>query len=236
MLDTIVIIPTILAYVFITLLIVILSFIVIYISHRIYACISDNLPMAQAALSAILSFDDKSQSGIALRSPVNFDERKPKTALRIIVTLAPCYLAYVAYDNRQSNELATSSDTNNQNKIIKYYDRLSEIPIPEAVTTSSTRKLGKDTGETCTSTNFLASPTKMMPTKSVATSTTRLGALQELIEELEVHEEPATSTQGRVAQVVTVHNESQSVLRPSVTFANAINALANMKITSAEDL
>lgn len=85
MLDTIVYIPTILAYVFILLLVVILCFIVVYVSHRIYVCIYDNLPVAHAAISTIMSMEYKdnlpsrSNSGIVLSSNEALHERKAKT-------------------------------------------------------------------------------------------------------------------------------------------------------------
>lgn len=52
MFDSLVYIPAILAYTFVTLLVVILGFIVIYVSHKIYATIYDNLPVAQLSSSS----------------------------------------------------------------------------------------------------------------------------------------------------------------------------------------
>ncbi|XP_055846120.1 uncharacterized protein LOC129912048 isoform X2 [Episyrphus balteatus] len=45
MLDTLIYIPTVLAYTFISLLVVILCFIVVYVSHKVYLNIYDILPV-----------------------------------------------------------------------------------------------------------------------------------------------------------------------------------------------
>ncbi|XP_055914571.1 uncharacterized protein LOC129947859 isoform X2 [Eupeodes corollae] len=48
MLDTLIYIPTVLAYTFISLLISILCFIVVYVSHKVYLSIYDILPVTPA--------------------------------------------------------------------------------------------------------------------------------------------------------------------------------------------
>uniref|UniRef100_A0A1I8NHC6 Uncharacterized protein n=1 Tax=Musca domestica TaxID=7370 RepID=A0A1I8NHC6_MUSDO len=152
-------IPTILAYTFISLLVVILGFIVIYVSHKIYVTIYDNLPVAQ--LSSASSSASKISQGIKkmakssslVTGPI---ARKSKTALRIIVTLEPCYLAYAVYKLRNATAAAAShtsvgamtsghscfgftqevgpiqdlcSSNNYQGKfVVQYYDNLSAIP------------------------------------------------------------------------------------------------------------
>ncbi|XP_053955530.1 uncharacterized protein LOC128861417 [Anastrepha ludens] len=230
MLDTIVYIPTILAYVFISLLVIILCFIVVYISHRIYVCIYDNLPVAHAALASIMSMDykesasSKSHSGITLLSASSLQERKTKTALRIIVSLSPTYLAYVTLEGNKCNK-----DNQQQNKFIKYYDRLSEIPMADRSPTcvserqlySSSRRGKEKQDAACTtaSSNILGTSTNAV-IESIGTSTTRL----------QLNEETAKNNQETAERRASTFGA-----RPSVTFANAVEALANIKITAPED-
>ncbi|XP_014095553.3 uncharacterized protein [Bactrocera oleae] len=233
MLDTIVYIPTILAYVFILLLVIILCFIMVYVSHRIYVCIYDNLPVAHAAISTIMSMEykdnlpSKSNSGIVLRSNEGLSDRKAKTALRIIVTLAPCYLAYVPLDtdkhNKSTDDFELSADYQ-EHKMIKYYDRLSQIPMTDHMSSCiSERQLYPSSRRVASrkaSSRIAATSRANAPIKTVATSTTRLIQLTD-----------ATNNFGEVA----ASSLSAPTVRPSVTFANAMNALGNIKINPPED-
>uniref|UniRef100_A0A1I8P5J4 Uncharacterized protein n=1 Tax=Stomoxys calcitrans TaxID=35570 RepID=A0A1I8P5J4_STOCA len=80
MFDTISYIPTILAYIFISLLVTILGFIVIYVSHKIYVTIYDNLPVAQLSPSSSTKITQKiktmSQPSALVCGPMG---RKSKT-------------------------------------------------------------------------------------------------------------------------------------------------------------
>ncbi|XP_017492334.1 PREDICTED: uncharacterized protein LOC108380474 [Rhagoletis zephyria] len=246
MLDTIVYIPTILAYAFISLLVIILCFIVVYISHRIYVCLYDNLPVAHAALSTIMSVDSKdnapnrAHSSILLRSTSGINERKTKTALRIIVTLAPTYLAYVALELEKCGK--KSNMNKEQYKLIKYYDRLSQIPMINPLSrctsehelyASSGRKMKQRPPQMSRNTidceSNVLNKSANASTKSVATSTTKLTSFN--VESFNVKQEPSV-----IRPSGSVIRPSSSVVRPSVTFANAVNALANIKLaTPAED-
>ncbi|XP_059217000.1 uncharacterized protein LOC106088603 [Stomoxys calcitrans] len=157
MFDTISYIPTILAYIFISLLVTILGFIVIYVSHKIYVTIYDNLPVAPLSPSSSTKITQKiktmSQPSALVCGPMG---RKSKTALRIIVTLEPCYLAYMVFkigysalcslpppmsstgpSSRQClstsqvivHDPCTWVDHHNDRWMLKYYDNLSAIPI-----------------------------------------------------------------------------------------------------------
>ncbi|XP_075160753.1 uncharacterized protein LOC142233639 [Haematobia irritans] len=111
MFDTITSIPTILAYIFISLLVTILGFIVIYVSHKIYVTIYDNLPVAQISSSSPIKITEKiktiSQPSALVCGPMQ--GRKSKTALRITIILEPCYLAYIIFNIRYSLPLWSSS-------------------------------------------------------------------------------------------------------------------------------
>ncbi|XP_039966229.1 uncharacterized protein LOC120778479 [Bactrocera tryoni] len=233
MLDTIVYIPTILAYVFILLLVVILCFIVVYVSHRIYVCIYDNLPVAHAAISTIMSMEYKdnlpsrSNSGIVLSSNEALHERKAKTALRIIVTLAPCYLAYVPVDTEKHGKSTDDFELNadyHEHKMIKYYDRLSQIPITDHMSSCvSERQLypsSRRVAKRRASSRIAATTRDNAPIKTVATSTTRLTQFIET---------------GNNFREVAASSLSAPTVRPSVTFAHAMNALGNIKINPPED-
>ncbi|XP_037820853.1 uncharacterized protein LOC119609899 isoform X1 [Lucilia sericata] len=153
MFNTLVYIPTILAYTFITLLVVILGFIVIYVSHKIYTTVYDNLPVAQLASKSSLSHEsDIMTDSHTMLTQVNKTDglqcRKSKTALRIIVTLEPCYLAYMVFESKllynPNNHFASrlyqysrSSNTSQVSQtitghydhyLIKYFDSLSSLP------------------------------------------------------------------------------------------------------------
>lgn len=81
MFDTLVYIPAILAYTFISLLVVILGFIVIYVTHKIYTSIYDNLPVAQLSSKSALSNKIKTlaQPSAVLSLGGKSDGRKSKT-------------------------------------------------------------------------------------------------------------------------------------------------------------
>ncbi|XP_046808325.1 uncharacterized protein LOC111683170 [Lucilia cuprina] len=155
MFNTLVYIPTILAYTFITLLVVILGFIVIYVAHKIYTTVYDNLPVAQLVSKSSVSHesDIMTDSHTMLTQVTKMDGlqcRKSKTALRIIVTLEPCYLAYMVFEskllyynpnNHYASRLYQYTRNSNTSQVsqaitghydhyllIKYFDSLSSIP------------------------------------------------------------------------------------------------------------
>uniref|UniRef100_A0A1A9ZI08 Uncharacterized protein n=1 Tax=Glossina pallidipes TaxID=7398 RepID=A0A1A9ZI08_GLOPL len=141
MFDTIVYIPTILAYAFISLLVLILGFIVMYVSHKVYAYIYDSLPVAQFSESSILSANKLNRiSAVITKSECQIG-RKSKTALRIYVNIEPCYLAYVVFETdhnhgtnsgNENREIQSNFDLLNEGRcmrLIKYFDSLTAIPI-----------------------------------------------------------------------------------------------------------
>uniref|UniRef100_A0A1A9UVW1 Uncharacterized protein n=1 Tax=Glossina austeni TaxID=7395 RepID=A0A1A9UVW1_GLOAU len=138
MFDTIVYIPTILAYAFISLLVLILGFIVMYVSHKTYAYIYDSLPVAQFGASSILSATKLNRINAVITKSECQIGRKSKTALRIYVNIEPCYLAYVVYEtdhNQETNsgnenhEIQSNFDLLNEGhcmRLIKYFDCLTD--------------------------------------------------------------------------------------------------------------
>lgn len=148
-------------------------------------------------------------------------------ALRIIVTLAPCYLAYVPLDtekhSKSTDDFELGAD-NHDYKIIKYYDRLSQIPIMDHMTTCvSERQLypsSRRVSSRRASLRLAANTTGNTPINTVATSTTRLMQFAEAANNY---------------REVTTSSLSAPTMRPSVTFANAMNALGNIKINPPED-
>ncbi|CAD7003266.1 unnamed protein product [Ceratitis capitata] len=167
----------------------------------------------------------RNHSGIVLRSSESLNDRKAKSALRIIVTLAPSYLAYVTLGNEKINKSADVLDELSdiqQNKIIKYYDRLSQIPISNVPTCISERQLyhssHRSSRRKTASKNYTS--TTHAPIKTVATSTTRL--LQS--------EDMATPYRNVNASSLSTH-----AVRASAIFANAMSALGTVKINPPED-
>ena len=82
MFNTLVYIPTILAYTFISLLVVILGFIVIYVTHKIYTTLYDNLPVAQLSSRSSLTQKFKTMaqpSSIITLKTEGLGSRKSKT-------------------------------------------------------------------------------------------------------------------------------------------------------------
>ncbi|KAH8327560.1 hypothetical protein KR074_000381 [Drosophila pseudoananassae] len=115
LLDAIFFLPTLFTYLLILLLICILCFIVIYISHKIYISIYDNLPLPGNSRQAIVRASNhvmtmrsffqgsriaRSNQG-SLRS-LWIQNRSQildtSTVLRIVVTLEPCYLVSIEFD------------------------------------------------------------------------------------------------------------------------------------------
>uniref|UniRef100_A0A1A9X2Y2 Uncharacterized protein n=1 Tax=Glossina brevipalpis TaxID=37001 RepID=A0A1A9X2Y2_9MUSC len=136
MFDTIVYIPTILAYAFISLLVMILGVIVMYVSHKIYAYIYDTLPVGQLTASSLLSVDKFNRIGAVIVKSECEMGRKSKTALRIYVNVDPCYLAYVIYETDPNHGINSGTESNvgllnngRCTRLIKYFDQLTAIPL-----------------------------------------------------------------------------------------------------------
>uniref|UniRef100_A0A1A9ZTV1 Uncharacterized protein n=1 Tax=Glossina pallidipes TaxID=7398 RepID=A0A1A9ZTV1_GLOPL len=111
MFDTVVCIPTILAYAFISLLVLILGFIVVYVSHKIYGYIYGSLPVAQFSVSSILSANKLNRiSAVITKSECQIG-RKSKTD----VNIEPCYPAYMVYET-DHNHGTNSGITKFKNK------------------------------------------------------------------------------------------------------------------------
>lgn len=69
MYETIAYIPTVMAYIFVFLLIIILGFIIIYISHKIYTYVYDYMPLPQMSATSI----QRRIKSRKIRNPVNND-------------------------------------------------------------------------------------------------------------------------------------------------------------------
>ncbi|XP_034656518.1 uncharacterized protein LOC117893858 isoform X1 [Drosophila subobscura] len=149
LLDAIFLIPTLFTYGLILLLICILCFIVVYISHKIYISIYDNLPLAVHHGS----MDSVDMRGY-INSPVRTQRSAPHvassrsqfihpTTVRIAVNLEPCYLVGIECDMCPSHRSVTflcSCDHEapvcaavlqrppDAVRIIRYYDQLHKIP------------------------------------------------------------------------------------------------------------
>ncbi|KAH8319513.1 hypothetical protein KR067_012480 [Drosophila pandora] len=116
LLDAIFFLPTLFTYLLILLLICILCFIVIYISHKIYISIYDNLPLPGHSRPTLVRASNhvmtmRSYFEGSLRSPrstqaslrslwiQNRSQLLDTTAvLRIVVSLEPCYLVSIEFD------------------------------------------------------------------------------------------------------------------------------------------
>lgn len=113
---------------------------------------------------------------------------------------------------------------NQEHKMIKYYDRLSQIPMTDRMSTCiSERQLypsSRRVASRRTSSRIEATPVDNASIKTVATSTSRL---MQFTEAANNYREVAASSL------------SAPTMRPSVTFANAMNALGNIKINPPED-
>ncbi|KAH8246030.1 uncharacterized protein [Drosophila bipectinata] len=115
LLDAIFFLPTLFTYLLILLLICILCFIVIYISHKIYISIYDNLPLPGHSRQALVrasnhvmtmrSFFEGSRIARSNQGSLRslwIQNRSQildtSTVLRIVVTLEPCYLVSIEFD------------------------------------------------------------------------------------------------------------------------------------------
>ncbi|XP_017041436.1 uncharacterized protein LOC108088236 [Drosophila ficusphila] len=120
-LDAIFFIPTLFTYLLIGLLIVILCFVVIYISHKIYVSVYDNLPLASYPGSShqqLLGLRH-SNHAMTMREYLDNSLRNPRSnqpslrsvyiqnrsqildsssVLRIVLALEPCYLVSAEFD------------------------------------------------------------------------------------------------------------------------------------------
>ncbi|XP_055914570.1 uncharacterized protein LOC129947859 isoform X1 [Eupeodes corollae] len=104
MLDTLIYIPTVLAYTFISLLISILCFIVVYVSHKVYLSIYDILPVTPANSNQDL-----------------YKSKSPPAALRIYIWIGRSRLALLVL------EPAVAPGTH----LLKYTESISSIPWNE---------------------------------------------------------------------------------------------------------
>ncbi|XP_017080681.1 uncharacterized protein LOC108114290 [Drosophila eugracilis] len=121
-LDVIFFIPTLFTYLLIGLLIVILCFVVIYISHKIYVSVYDNLPLAALPGNSQHLGLRHSNHAMTMREYLDSSLRNPRSnqpslrsiwiqnrsqvldssVLRIVLSLEPCYLVSVEFDINSS--------------------------------------------------------------------------------------------------------------------------------------
>ncbi|XP_062129847.1 uncharacterized protein LOC133841416 [Drosophila sulfurigaster albostrigata] len=145
LLDAIIWLPTLFTYIVFLLILIILFFIVAYVSHKIYISIYDNLPLPAAPLSRS-SIASRSRSTIALRSRTTINARETSrgdhmslsassrsiwiqnrsaiyeasTVVRVTLTLEPCYLVSIGLDILPHSEhRAVSFLCNCQDKVAK---------------------------------------------------------------------------------------------------------------------
>ncbi|XP_030386176.1 uncharacterized protein LOC115632996 [Scaptodrosophila lebanonensis] len=156
LLDAIFFIPTLFTYCLILLLIIILCFIVVYISHKIYISIYDNLPLGgsttgiggiQMLSGQLRSRTQSEQFGIQSSNRTiwihNRSQIYQSTTVRFLLSLEPCYLACIEFDviplsDQRAISLrcdcvcdcmpSRSVSSITKYHIIKYYDHLNKIP------------------------------------------------------------------------------------------------------------
>ncbi|KAH8322234.1 hypothetical protein KR059_008883 [Drosophila kikkawai] len=162
-LDAIFFIPTLFTYLLILLLACILCFIVVYISHKIYISIYDNLPLAGLPNSR-LQVRPASNHAMTVREYLECSLRYPRSnqpslrsiwiqnrsqilesssALRIVLSLDPCYLVSIEYNVSPSRRslsflcnchrdepgcAALEPQPAGSIHVVRYYDHLSKIP------------------------------------------------------------------------------------------------------------
>ncbi|XP_016955487.2 uncharacterized protein LOC108028287 [Drosophila biarmipes] len=126
-LDAIFFIPTLFTYLLIGLLIVILCFVVVYISHKIYVSVYDNLPLAAlpgTSRQQLLGLR-RSNHAMTMREYLDNSLRNPRSnqpslrsvwiqnrsqllesssVLRIVLSLEPCYLVSAEFDVSSSRK------------------------------------------------------------------------------------------------------------------------------------
>ncbi|XP_020815703.1 uncharacterized protein LOC110189839 [Drosophila serrata] len=118
-LDAIFFIPTLFTYLLILLLTCILCFIVVYISHKIYISVYENLPLAGLPNNSRLQVRPSSNHAMTVREYLEGSLRYPRSnqpslrsiwiqnrsqilesssVLRIVLSLEPCYLVSIEYN------------------------------------------------------------------------------------------------------------------------------------------
>ncbi|KAH8239262.1 hypothetical protein KR032_002620, partial [Drosophila birchii] len=133
-LDAIFFIPTLFTYLLILLLACILCFIVVYISHKIYISVYENLPLAGLPHNDHLQVRPSSNHAITVREYLESSLRYPRSnqpslrsiwiqnrsqilesssVLRIVLSVEPCYLVSIEYNVLPSRR-ALSLLCNNQ--------------------------------------------------------------------------------------------------------------------------
>ncbi|ALC43546.1 CG3288 [Drosophila busckii] len=149
LLDAIIWLPTLFTYLFFLFILIILFFIVAYVSHKIYISIYDNLPLPAAPNSrSLLSMrseqlrDQPSARTIWIQNRSQIYE---STAVRAVLSLEPCYLVSVELDiycNPKKRNIsfmcnceepvdhcaATSKRESKTMRVLKHYDHLSQVP------------------------------------------------------------------------------------------------------------
>ncbi|KAH8395308.1 hypothetical protein KR222_009000 [Zaprionus bogoriensis] len=155
LLDVIIWLPTLFTYILFLLILVILCFIVAYVSHKIYISIYDNLPLPAApgsrssfALRDVPRLSEPLASQLSARSIwiPNRSAIFESTTVRITLALEPCYLVSLELDihnNAQDRAVsfmcncqregvttcaATESRAADGERIVKYYSHMSSIP------------------------------------------------------------------------------------------------------------
>ncbi|KAM8710828.1 hypothetical protein ACLKA7_017455 [Drosophila subpalustris] len=154
LLDAIIWLPTLFTYIVFLLILIILFFIVAYVSHKIYISIYDNLPLPAAPVSRSTLVPKESTRSDLFGTQTssrsiwiqNRSQIFDSTVVRITLTLEPCYLVSVGldiYQNPQQRAVsflcncrdsvemqcaaALERDANCL-RILKYYDHMSKVP------------------------------------------------------------------------------------------------------------
>ncbi|EDV95812.1 uncharacterized protein LOC6557299 isoform X2 [Drosophila grimshawi] len=153
LLDVIIWLPTLFTYLVFLLILIILFFIVVYVSHKIYISIYDNLPLPAAPRSqSSLNLPRDHGLGQNLGQQLsarsvwiqNRSQIHESSVVRITLTLEPCYLVSVELDfcsnsgqraisfmcNCSANRPCADRGVHDSNspRVIKYYDQLFSVP------------------------------------------------------------------------------------------------------------
>ncbi|EDW68628.1 uncharacterized protein [Drosophila virilis] len=169
LLDAIIWLPTLFTYIVFLLILIILFFIVAYVSHKIYISIYDNLPLpaAPGSRSSVAlreysrDFSRLEHVGAQLSSRSVWIHNRStifeSPVVRITLTLEPCFLISVALDiYSDPNQRAISclcncndSDTKctmmadqavSNVRVLKYYDDLASVPRLKVLLRCNERK------------------------------------------------------------------------------------------------